>query len=229
MLNVNKKELTEKLLAEWLQTLEYLDNNKRKQLYEIGCAYSGRDISFLYEINRTICEKENTCRDNINDLVYINEKDKHLLIFKESKMEFTYAQMREVLFGLIDIVEKIYPLGTAVELKKEYLEKIIGKKDIKSAQVIIVNRFIFHNDVKSFFHYAGIVYPLGFLDESRVINFTSALVDKVLKKGYSDEKEDAYVYLMKKELIIDKKMHSFGFSTEEERENFEKKLEVEGA
>lgn len=227
MLNVNKKELTEKLMVEWLQTLEYLDNNKRKQLYDISCIYYGGNINFLYEINRVICEKENTCRDNINNLVYLNEKDKHLLIYKESKMEFTYAQIREVLFGLIDILEKIYPLGTAVELKKEYLEKIIGKKDIKSAQVIIVNRFIFHKDVKSFFQYAGIVYPLGFLDESKVIHFTSALVDKVLKKGYSDEKEDAYVYLMKKELIIDKGMHSFGFSTDEERKNFEKKVGLE--
>jgi len=49
----------------------------------------------------------------------------------------------------------------------------------------------------------------------------------VIHTGYSDEQEDAYGYLLKKELVIDKKMHSFGFSTKEERENFEIKDEVE--
>jgi hypothetical protein len=62
------------------------------------------------------------------------------------------------------------------------------------------------------------------MGEKSIINFTHALVEKALSVGYSDEKEDAYVYLMKKELIINEKMHSFGFSTEEERQKLQKKL-----
>lgn len=229
MLNVNNSDLTKDLLTMWLNKLEYLDDTKKAQLYDIGCAFcDAKNIKFLYEINNTIQDKENMCRDDKNSLTYLFEEDKHILIYKDNKMEFTYEQIEEIIFGLIDLLEEIYPLGTAVELKKEYLEKMTGKKDIESVQVIIVNRFIFYNDVKTFFHYSGIVHPVGFLEEGRVIHFTAPLIDKVLKEGYSNEKDDVYNYLMKKELILDKGMHSFGFSTEGERKSFNKRIGVEG-
>lgn len=229
MLKINTRELTESLVIGWLDNLEYIDNIKRKCIYDISCDYYDGDLEFLYEINKTIYEKENTCRDDKINFVYVYEEDKHVLIYKDIRMEFTYEQIKEVIFGLIDILGKVYPLGTAVELKKEYIGKIVAEKDVKNAQVVIVNRFISHEDAKSFFQYSAVVYPIGFVGEMKVIHFTSALIDKVLKKGYADEKEEAYVYLMKKELIVDKRMHSFGFSTEEERESFERKLGFENS
>lgn len=142
-------------------------------------------------------------------------------------MEFTYLQIREIISGMIDILEKIYPLGTLVGLKKQYLEKIVSQDKIENARVVIVNRFIFHNDIKTYFQYTGVVYPLGMFEKGKVIQFTSALIEKVVHAGYSDEQEDAYVYLMKRELILEKKMHSFGFSTEEERKGYEIRIQME--
>ncbi|MDS0526681.1 DUF4176 domain-containing protein [Clostridium sp. SHJSY1] len=229
MLKINNRELTESLISSWLDNLQYLDNFKKKYIYDISCDYYDSDLEFLYEINRIIHEKEETCEDNVTNLVYLHQEDKHLLIYKEVKLEFTCEEIKEIIFGLIDILGKIYPLGTTVELKKEYIGKRVAEKDVKNAQVVIVNRFISHEDAKSFFQYSAVVYPIGFVGEMKVIHFTSALIDKVLKAGYSDEKEEAYVYLMKKELIVDKRMHSFGFSTDEERESFERKLGVENS
>lgn len=149
------------------------------------------------------------------------------LIYKDDRMEFDYIEIKEIITGLIDILEKIYPLGTMVELKKEYLEKIESKEKIEKVRIVIVNRYMFHNDLNTYFQYAGVVYPLGMFEKRKVIQFTSALIDKVVHEGYSDKQEDAYVYLMKKELIVEKKMHSFGFATEEERHNYEIKVEME--
>lgn len=229
MLKINNRELTQSLISAWLDNLQYLNNFEKKYIYDISCDYYNSDLEFLYEINRTIHQKESTCRDNVNNLVYLYQEDNHLLLYKEIKLEFTSEQIKEIIFGLIDILGKIYPLGTAVQLKKEYIGKIVAEKDVKNAQVVIVNRFISHEDAKSFFQYSAVVYPIGFVGEMKVIHFTSALIDKVLKAGYSDEKEEAYVYLMKKELIVDKRKHSFGFSTDEEREIFERNLGIENS
>lgn len=224
MLNVTHRQLTENLITEWLEKLKYLDNIKREQLFKIGCSYCDAQINLLYEINRAVLEKKIICKDKSNNLTYINIKDKHLLVYKDNKMEFTHAQIKEIIVGLIDILEEVYPLGTTLELKKEFLKNISLKKEVKNVQVVIINRFIASNDAKSFFHYSGVLYPLGLVGDKSIIHFTHALVDKVLSKGHSDENENAYLYLMKKELIINKKMHSFGFSTEEETQSFKKKL-----
>jgi|GEM_PF-1122683 len=223
-LNINK--LTEKLIIEWLNKLRYLSDIKRQKLYNLVKNYYN-DVSFLLKINNAIINEEKFCEDQVNNVIYESEKDKHILIYKNDRMEFTYFQIKEIISGMSDILEKIYPLGTVVELKKQYLEKIVSENKIESARVVIVNRFIFHNETKTYFQYAGVVYPLGMFENGKAIQFTSQLIEKVVYIGYSDEQEEAYVYLLKKELIIEKKMHSFGFSTKAERENFEMKTEVE--
>lgn len=225
-IKINNKELTEELLIQWLHKLMYLSDIKRKRLYNMACDYYD-NTSFLFNINETIVKKEKFCEDKINNVIYEGEEDKHILIYKDERMEFTYIEIKEIISGMIDLLDIIYPLGTMVELKKEYLDKIVPKNEIKNARVVIVNRFIFYNEMKTYFQYAGSVYPLGIFEKGKVIQFTSALIEKVVHRGFSDEQEDAYIYLMKAELILDKKMHSFGFSTEEERKNYEIKIEME--
>lgn len=225
-IKINNQELTEKLLIKYLDKLSYLSDMKRQKLYNMGCYYFNNN-SFLFEINKTIVNKEMSCLDESNDVTYKNEKDKHILVCENYTMEFTYIEIKEIISGMIDILEKIQPLGTVVELKKEYLEKIISKEKIEKARFVIVNRFMINNESKTYFQYAGVVYPLGMLEKGQVIQFTTALIDKVVYSGYSDDQEEAYVYLMKKELIIEKKMHSFAFATDEERKDYEIKIEME--
>jgi hypothetical protein len=225
-ITINNKELTEKLLIEWLDKLKYLSYGKKQKLNNIACDYYD-NTSFFFKINETIIKKEKFCEDRINNVIYEREEDKHLLIYKDERMEFTYNQIKELIAGMIDILDKVYPLGTVVELKKEYLDNILQGNEIKNARIVIINRFIFYKEMKTYFQYAGAVYPVGLFEKGKAIQFTSALIEKVVSRGFSDEQEEAYVYLMKKELIIEKNMHSFGFSTEEERKNYEIKIEME--
>lgn len=41
------------------------------------------------------------------------------------------------------------------------------------------------------------------------------------KAGFHDEQEDAYVYLMKKEFMIDRQLRSVGFAGEDERKTYQ--------
>ncbi|MBC8060456.1 MAG: DUF4176 domain-containing protein [Clostridiaceae bacterium] len=225
-IKINNQELTERLLIQWLGKLKYLSDIRRQKIYNMACDYYSNS-SFLFKINKAIVNNEQLYEDEINNIIYKSENNEHILIYKNHRMEFTYLQIKEIIAGMIDLLEKIYPLGTVVELKKQYLENIVSKDKIENARVVIVNRFIFHNEIKTYFQYAGVVYPLGMFEKEKVIQFTSSLIEKVIYEGYSDEQEETYVYLMKKELILEKKMHSFGFSTKEERENYEIKIVME--
>ena len=227
-INVDDKELTNKLLIKWLDKLAYLSDIKRRSIYNMASNYYN-NTSFLLKINTAIVNEEKYCSDNdvVSSVIYEKENDKHILSYNDEKMEFTYIQIKEIISGMIDLLEKIHPLGTVVQLKNQFLKNIIADNKIENARFVIINRFMFHNEIKTYFQYAGVVYPLGMVGDGKAIQFTTELIEKVIHEGYSDEQEEAYVYLLKKELVIEKKMHSFGFSTKDEREDFEMKTEVE--
>jgi len=227
-INIDDKELTNKLLIKWLDKLAYLSDMKRQRIYNMASNYYYNNTSFLLKINTAIVNEEKYCSDNdVSSVIYERENDIHILIYNDDRMEFTYLQIKEIISGMIDLLEKIHPLGTVVQLKNQFLKNIIADNKIEDARFVIINRFMFHNEIKTYFQYAGVVYPLGMVGVGKAIQFTTELIEKVVHEGYSDEQEEAYVYLLKKELVIDKKMHSFGFSTKDERENFEMKTEVE--
>ena len=81
----------------------------------------------------------------------------------------------------------------------------------------------FFNGINSYFQYAGAIYPVGLVGDGRTIHFSTALIDKVLKEGYSDEQEEAYIYVVKEELLIDKNMNSFGFAPKEDLEEYKRR------
>ena len=143
-------------------------------------------------------------------------------------MEFSNQQLKEIVAGMIDILETILPLGTVVDLKKEFLQKNIQISDIQNIRIIITHRFLYQENDKAYFPYAGVVYPVGMFDGNKLINFTPAMIDTVVHKGYSDAQEEAYVYMMKQELILEEGMHSYGFSTEEEQRTLQRRVETKG-
>ncbi|MEF2115436.1 MULTISPECIES: hypothetical protein [Clostridium] len=55
--------------------------------------------------------------DVVNSVIYSRENDKHILIYEDGRMEFTYLQIKEIISGMIDLLEKIHPLGIVVQLK----------------------------------------------------------------------------------------------------------------
>ncbi|MEF2115464.1 DUF4176 domain-containing protein, partial [Clostridium frigoriphilum] len=182
--------------------MTYLSDLKRQRLYAMASNYYN-NTSFLLKINTAIINEEKYCSDNdmANSVIYARENDLHILIYEDGRMEFTYLQIKEIISGMIDILEKIHPLGTVVQLKNQFLKNIIADNKIEEARFVIINRFMFHNEIKTYFQYAGVVYPLGMVGVGKAIQFTSELIEKVVHTGYSDEQEEAYVYLLKKELI----------------------------
>lgn len=171
-----------------------------------------------YDINKYIVENKKTF-EGMN-ISYVCKDDKYMFVVAGNILSLKLKEIKEVVRGLIDILDDTLPLGTVVKLKKEYMKKIIKNKEIKDAEFVIVNRFVFHNEVKIFLPYAGIVYPVGFIESAEAFHFTPSLIEEVVHRGYSDEKDYAYTYLIKKELIVEKNMHSFGFASQEEIEKY---------
>jgi len=46
------------------------------------------------------------------------------------------------------------------------------------------------------------------------------MIEQVVSRGYSDEQEEAYLYLMKRELFLERKLRSIGFGNKEEWEQY---------
>ena len=87
---------------------------------------------------------------------------------------------------------------------KEYIKKAINNSEIEKAEFVIVNRFVFHNEGEIYLPYSGIVYPVGFVKSAEAFHFTPSLIEEGVHRGYSDEKDYAYTYLIKNELIVEK-------------------------
>ncbi|MBE6047605.1 MAG: DUF4176 domain-containing protein [Clostridium sp.] len=225
MEGINKKQLVIDLLKRFTSNLNYLEEDDKKSINKLGVNLYGGDLKQLYEINECLVNGTEDYKDRL--VSYKKENDKYKLIIKDYILELSFEEIKEIVIGLIDILDDILPLGTVVKLKKEYIHKFLNNNEIEEAEVVIVNRFIFKNEINAYFPYAGVIYPLGFVGSSNAIQFSSALIDDVIHRGYSDEKDDVYTFLLKNELIIDKKMHSFGFASEEERNKYNELIKGE--
>lgn len=225
MESINKRQFTIDLLKRFTLNLEYLTNDDKNNINKLGINLYGGDLNELYSINECLVNDKEYYESKL--VSFSKEDDIYKLTIKDYSISLIYSQIKEIITGLIDILDDILPLGTVVKLKKEYLHKFINNNEIEEAEVVIVNRFIFKNGINAYFPYAGVVYPIGFVGNSNAIQFSSALIDEVVHRGYSDEKDEVYTYLLKNELILDKKMHSFGFASKEEREKYNELIKGE--
>lgn len=223
--------MTEKeLLRQWLGKKEYLSVFDIPKLDELGNK-AFHNVGFLYEAYEALAKEDAAGDTEIaishNDGVCrLTRKDDGVWTLSAFDKEITLAfeDMKDVLIGMIDLQEEIYPLGSVVALNKDFMARNIpeiGKLD--SFRVVITHRFMSYAD-SIYYPYAGVIYPFGMLGRPEVLYFSYAMVDEVMHKGFADESEDAYVYEMKKELILERGMHSVGFATKEELEKIEMKI-----
>lgn len=105
---------------------------------------------------------------------------------------------------------KWLPLGTLVKLKKEFFHKICDVSKLDCFRVVITHRFIREGE-DSYYTYGGVVYPVANFNGNEILKFTPSLIEKILHKGYQDEQDEVYSYLMKKELVLEKGIHLTGF------------------
>jgi len=221
---VDFKQLSSELLARWIKERKYLREETKRILFDIGCECSG-EISVLYDINKAIVSKQESCIELDGSLSLIFENDKVLISYYENKAELKKRELREVIVGMIDLLEYILPLGSVVDLNKKYLQKHIRVENIENIRIVITHRFLCQEDDTTYFPYAGVAYPVGMFSKDEIIHFTPSLIEKVVHKGYSDIQDEAYIYMMKQELILEKGMHSYGFSTEEEQTKLQKRVD----
>ena len=224
--DINISQLTKELLMQWLDKKDFLSGKDKSTLFEIGCNCLS-NVDTLYNLNKAVIKRQDTLTEEDGELILKAEEGRNTLIYGDKKIEFTELQLREILAGMIDILEKILPLGTVVDLKKKYLQKHISVDSIQNIRLVITHRFLYREEDTVYFPYAGVVYPLGMLVDNKVIHFTPSLIEKVVHTGYSDGQDEAYIYMMKQELILEKGMHSYGFSTEEEQSVLQNRLEAE--
>lgn len=221
------EKMPKDLLLRWMDNKEFLSNKDKGILFKLGCECLN-DIGTLYSINKALVKIQESFTDEDKNIELKIEDDKCILVFDNEKIELEIVRLREVIIGMIDILEKILPLGTVVDLKKKYLSKHIRVNDVENIRIVITHRFLYHEDDTTYFPYAGVVYPIGMFDKMEIIHFTPALIEKIVHTGFSDIQDEAYVYMMKEELILEKGMHSYGFSTEEERDKLKNRIEQEG-
>ena len=194
------KELKiEKLVLSTLIELANNDLDKFKKIYEyirIKRNYKNIELNLSIEFFKDIVNLK------INDII----------------SEISFDNLNSLFVNIIDLIEPIYPLGTVVNLKTEYLNNLLDDKKISVATFVIINRFVYTDNIKTYFQYTGIPYPVGSLGFSRNLYFTSELIDEVVHLGHSDDKENAFIYMMKKELIIDKDYYSIGYASKDDRD-----------
>lgn len=207
---MDKKSQELGLDTEFLHCLMELAENNLSILKDIWksvqAKYEYVRMNLLFDIEMTFTENEVS--------VNYNEHEFHTPVEKFNKL----------IVNILDLFEVIYPLGSVVNLKTEYLNRLTNDTEIEEATFVITSRYVYTDEVKTYFQYGGIPYPVGTLGGNQVFYFTSDLIQEVLASGYADEREDAYIYMMKKELLLDKDYISIGYVSEEERKNLESKL-----
>ena len=87
------------------------------------------------------------------------------------------GQLKTVFTGIIDIMEHVLPLGSVVDLKKDFLKNVIGNTDkVENFRVVITDRFFYQKGDRLYFPYAGVLYPIGAFQKQERLNFTSAVI-----------------------------------------------------
>lgn len=216
------------LLRQWLGKKEYLSVFDIPKLDALGNS-AFHNTGFLYEIYEALMmgedlpetAEEKPCR------IFKGEDDTWTLAISEKEISLSFEDMKDLLSGMIDLQEEIYPLGSVVALNKDFMARNIpeiGKLD--SFRVVITHRFLSYIDT-AYYQYAGVIYPFGMLGRPEVLHFSSAMINEVVHKGFSDEVEEEYVFRMKNELLVERGMHSAGFATKKEFEEIDKKIKEE--
>lgn len=207
------------LWKEFMENTEYISERNRGTMGRIAGFYVD-DTSFLFRIYEAFIEKERFVEDERNSVRYERDGDDYILALEGKECVFGKENFRKVLISMLDLLEDTLPLGSVVDLKKSAYKNVPEVQEVDEIRMVITYRFLGKEEDSHYFPYAGVVYPTGMMGRKEVLYFTRPLVEKVVREGYRDEKEDAYVYLMKRELVIEKGKNSFGYATEEEIKAF---------
>src|SRR5699024_6291049 len=141
------------------------------------------------------------------------DKETCFIKFPNKKVEFPEALYAKLFNYVIEITKEILPLGTVVELNPAYFNS--DQQPDVPTKIVITERFVAPKEYNSYFPYGGIIYPIGEIQKNTKIHFTDPLIKKIVHHGYQEEAENAFIYLIKEEFIVDKDMLSIEYSKED--------------
>lgn len=141
---------------------------------------------------------------------YEREDTTYTIKYSNKQFELAEENFVQLLIFVVEITREVLPLGTVVELNPTYFNP--GQESEEPTKVVITERFVGPKGYNSYFPYGGIVYPIGEMKKGAKVHFTEPLIQKIVHRGYQDEVEDAFVFLMKEEFIVDKNIYSIEFS-----------------
>lgn len=202
---MNQREVNRALVNQWVQQQTGLNGQQQKTLEQWFLSYENK-LPKLYEYYKTVCN---------------SNSDVHT----EQGITLSKEQWKSLISGGVELMQRILPLGSVADLKKEKLQGVLPKlEQAEKVRVVITQRFLSYTE-GGYFTYAGVVYPVGNMTGSQVIHFNSQMVQKVVHLGYEDEQDSAYVYLMKQEYVLQKGMRSYEFASPEEGKRLMEKME----
>lgn len=221
---MNKGQYKERLWEEYLAVGKF-PAEQAAAVREIGLRFR-EDVDFLYRLHTCILHHGGAMEDERTGVQYEIVDEYHILKMGNTEAAFSKEELAGLVIDMIDIFEEILPLGSVVDLNKEFLQQTMPLDKVDKVRMVIHKRF-FGIGENGYYPYAAVVYPIGMAGEGRSFCFSSALITRVVHRGYADELEDAFVYQIKHQLIIEQKRKSMGFANEREQEEM-KRFVTEG-
>ena len=214
-MKLDKTEMNDRLIREWIKRYTSLNSSQMEMLLDIKKAIQS-DLSLFYNMNKIIVEGEGEISDKTLNMDFFCKSDKCGLYTNKSEIIMDALEFRKIIAALIDIYEDMYPLGTGLDLKKQYYKDILPVDEVENIRVVVNYRFVPCSE-NMYIPYVGNIYPIG-NDGSNTtgIHFTPMAVEKVVHMGFLDDAETAFLFQKKLELIVENNMHSSGFAWNEE-------------
>lgn len=211
---MEQNNFKKKLVKDYLDKKESMDEKQAGLLLSMAAKYEN-NTAFLSELYAASMYQERYLEDEKTGVKYERDGVDYFLTIDEEEIRLSETEFRDIISSFIDILEDVLPLGTVVDLKKEFYHTIDELKDAENIRMVITHRFLGSEGEPFYFPYAGVVYPTGMLGIQGVLHFTRPLIKSIVKLGYTDMQEEAFVLLMKHDLIVDKGYRSFGYADDE--------------
>lgn len=215
-----------KLFVQYIKGVDYLNQDDKDVFLKfVRDSENKKLLSFLNGCLACIknrLENGGLQEESVSFLV----DDKCHFIINNQEIILELGQAKKFLALTIDLFTLVYPLGTVFELKKSFVDSLQMKKSVKNIYVSVIERYAMVSGEKAYFQYVGTIYPVGSMGKKQWVHFNNNLIEKVIYKGYTDELEESYVLLMKREMLLHEEAVSTGFLEEEEVLTCAKKLGV---
>lgn len=203
-----REEYTRILLGEYLIRQQQLQVQQQQFLLSMAETYinDNQNLLALYLIMQ---KQEDIFYDEKNGTIYRYKEPQCVFQFQDKEETFPYELIKPVIEKIVDITEYILPVGTLVILKKEYFSEMAGFEEIEDIKVNIMYRYMNEGE-DSYFTYGGVLYPISNLNTKSILKFTPTLIQSIEHMGYQDKEEDAFIYFIKNQLIIEEGRISAG-------------------